>query len=485
MYTAQKNGHNTIYVFGNDKKDGVVFVSGFEGEDILGYTDHSNFNIDSIPPALKEMMEQYSEQMIAAAKEWSPENKRIMNEADTTMFPTINHLIQTKWNQYDPYNNFCPDDFPTGCVATAFGQLMKYYNYPKTGKGSSNYTWNGKTLSADFGATEYQWDKMLDSYHNDNYSEESASAVATLMYHIGVALRMDYAKGGSSAFLDPEPLVKYFDYNAAYTKRYIYGTDEDKKLMYEQLEKRQPIPYCGEGSGSGHAFIIDGYQDGLWGINWGWNGYCDGFFAIGAFNPNKNSHYNYGNRAILDLVPNGNYIADTEAQNGEFTVTTPGTLRSILGKTRYKKIIIHGNINGEDLRELRSRCLCDDYKYETLAQGLVSLDLTDANLVGGGIYRLDASFSNPSDVKYYELIAQKDTLGWGAFSYSNLEELLLPSSVKTLQTQAIYKNEKRRARQTLWGAVQMLTQKHVAKRYIISQKVLPLHHETERRYKYV
>ena len=43
----------------------------------------------------------------------------------------------------------------------------------------------------------------------------------------------------------------------------------------------------------------------------------------------------------------------------------------------------------------------------------------------------------------------------------------------------------RRTRQTLWGAVQMLTQKHVAKRYIISQKVLPLHHETERRYKYV
>ena len=43
----------------------------------------------------------------------------------------------------------------------------------------------------------------------------------------------------------------------------------------------------------------------------------------------------------------------------------------------------------------------------------------------------------------------------------------------------------RRTRQTLWGAVQMLTQKHVAKRYIISQKVVPLHHETERRYKYV
>ena len=53
------------------------------------------------------------------------------------------------------------------------------------------------------------------------------------------------------------------------------------------------------------------------------------------------------------------------------------------------------------------------------------------------------------------------------------------------EIRSIIDREQRRTRQTLWGAVQMLTQKHVAKRYIISQKVVPLHHETERRYKYV
>lgn len=442
LYTAKMDGHNTIYVIGSGNNGGVVFVSGYEGNDILGYTDCGSFNIDSIPPALKQMMKQYSEQMIAAAKGWTGEQQKARLDVNRTARQPINHLIQTKWEQHDPYNKLCPNDYPTGCVATVFAQIMKYYNYPKHGKGSYSYSWNGQTLSADFGSTEYQWDKMLDNYHDGSYSEEKANAVATLMYHVGVATNMKYAKGGSSAYLDPEPIAKYFDYNAAYIKRDISGSDEDTRLMYEQLEKRHPIPFRGTGSGLGHAFIIDGYQDGLWGINWGWKGYCDGYFAIGALNPTEHESYNSDNRAILNLVPNGSYKADTEATDGEFTVTTPGTLRSLLGQTKYKKLTIHGNINGEDLRELRSRCLCEDYKYDTQAQGLVSLDLTDANLVGGGIYRLEASLSDPNNVKYYDCIAKKDTLSWGAFSYSNLEELLLPNSVKTLETQAIYQNEK-------------------------------------------
>ena len=59
------------------------------------------------------------------------------------------------------------------------------------------------------------------------------------------------------------------------------------------------------------------------------------------------------------------------------------------------------------------------------------------------------------------------------------------SLLKTTRKKSYSNVKMRRTRQTLWGAVQMLTQKHVAKRYIISQKVVPLHHETERRYKYV
>lgn len=441
LHTMKMDGKNTIYVVGNGAGGGVTLVSGFEGNGILGYTDRGGFNIDSIPPALKQMMQDYSKQMIAAAKNWSPEMKKAMKQAPKTARQPIDHLIQTKWEQYEPYNNMCPGDYPTGCVATCMAQIMKYYNYPKRGKGSASYTWNGQTLSANFGATEYQWDKMIEKYQNGCYSKESADAVATLMFHLGVAAKMNYNTGGSGAVMKSEILTDYFDYSTAAVTRSINGTDEDQRLMYEELEKKHPIPYSGQSSVSGHAFIVDGYRDGLWGINWGWKGYCDGFFALGALNPMPDQKYNYSNKAILGLVPNGSYTADKAAEDGEFTVTTPGTLRNMLGRTRYKKLKIHGNINGEDLRELRSRCSCEDYKYETLASSLVSLDLSDANLVAGGVYRLEASLSDPNNVKYWDCVALKDTLSWGAFTYSDLEELLLPASIKTMETQAIYFNQ--------------------------------------------
>ena len=43
----------------------------------------------------------------------------------------------------------------------------------------------------------------------------------------------------------------------------------------------------------------------------------------------------------------------------------------------------------------------------------------------------------------------------------------------------------RRNRQTLCGVCKSLTQRHVAERYMIAEKLLPLHHESYQQYKYV
>ena len=48
-----------------------------------------------------------------------------------------------------------------------------------------------------------------------------------------------------------------------------------------------------------------------------------------------------------------------------------------------------------------------------------------------------------------------------------------------------FDGEIRRNRQTLWGVCKSLTQRHVAKRYMIAEKFLPLHHESYQQYKYV
>jgi hypothetical protein len=80
-------------------------------------------------------------------------------------------------------------------------QIMKYYEYPTKGVGSHSYTHPVYgTLSADFGSTTYNYSSMANTYsHESNYQESEIRDVATLMYHCGVALEIDYGATGSSA----------------------------------------------------------------------------------------------------------------------------------------------------------------------------------------------------------------------------------------------------------------------------------------------
>src|SRR4030042_6643593 len=60
---------------------------------------------------------------------------------------SIGPLLTTTWAQGDPYNQYCPLWYTgvrtvTGGVATAAAQIMKFWNYPATGQGSTSYTWN-------------------------------------------------------------------------------------------------------------------------------------------------------------------------------------------------------------------------------------------------------------------------------------------------------------------------------------------------------
>ncbi len=54
-------------------------------------------------------------------------------------------LVGSAWGQSSEsgnlcYNYFTPNNWPSGCVATAMAQLMRYYEYPDYGIGSWEYT---------------------------------------------------------------------------------------------------------------------------------------------------------------------------------------------------------------------------------------------------------------------------------------------------------------------------------------------------------
>ena len=195
-------------------------------------------------------------------------------------------------------------------MATAGAIVMKHHGYPAKGTGSHSYTWNGKTLTANFEHT-YDWTSMPAKY--DGTNDAAFDGVARLMADLGVAVEMQYNKDGSGAYIGNlvTALQKHFGYSKL---TYLASIDDvgaeawNAKLRGE-IDANRPILYsASDASVGGHSFIIDGYKDESFSVNWGWGGYCNGFYQIGALNPESagrptGDKYNLGQTAVIGLQP--------------------------------------------------------------------------------------------------------------------------------------------------------------------------------------
>lgn len=290
-YGEVSNGA-ALYVFNNSPRGFVVVGGTDDNPTIVGYSRTNTYDVNHVPEALKWWMKEYEKSGSAS------------QETMLTNRVSISPLLSTKWGQDEPFNNAIPSvgpeyyPFSTGCTATSLAQIMKYYEYPVHGIGSNSYTidYGVKKLNftADFSQAHYDWEHMRDDYRGD-YTQEEANAVATLMYHVGVAEQTIYSGNGSSAYTDdgPKALINNFDYDKSIqTADREYFSDEDwEQIIYDELSVGRPILYSGARQSAdgevGHSFIIHGYDSeyNLFAINWGWNGHCDGFFPLVGHNP--------------------------------------------------------------------------------------------------------------------------------------------------------------------------------------------------------
>ena len=209
----------------------------------------------------------------------------------------VEPLLTTKWGQDAPFNLQCPlktdgqgrqQHCRVGCVACAMGQVMNYHQYPEVGIGKGTNMFNA-SLTADYGNTHYDWDNMLDSY-KDTYTDAQADAVATLLYHCGVAVNMIYGLQSSATFTAfannmTTALVRCFGYDEEGLRsvnRSNYSREEWLQMIYENLSAGQPIIYSGNSATmGGHTWVVDGYdKEGRIHMNWGWLGRSDGYYDI-------------------------------------------------------------------------------------------------------------------------------------------------------------------------------------------------------------
>ena len=296
---------DAYYVFNNDA-GGFVIIAGDDAvTPVLGYTSTGSFDAENLPDGLKDLLKSYERQIAALGDNY------VANRTATRAAFTGEKLLKTaEWNQYAPFNKYTPNNYVTGCVATAGAIVMKHHGYPAKGTGSHSYTWNGKTLTANF-EHDYDWASMPAKY--DGTNDAAFDGVARLMADLGVAVEMQYAKNGSGAYIGNmiSALQTYFGYSKL---TYLASIDDmeaeawNAKLRGE-IDANRPILYsASDASAGGHSFIIDGYKDESFSVNWGWGGYCNGFYQIGALNPQSEGRptgdkYNIGQTAVIGLQP--------------------------------------------------------------------------------------------------------------------------------------------------------------------------------------
>ncbi len=344
VYSASnERGESCFYAF-SVGENGFVIVSADDCyRPIVGYSTEGTFETENMSPELSYYLDnivkgrcqqQLRKQSAAVAAEWD----LLLNSGkliSRNNGKAATHLIQTLWNQNEPYNLFCPDDHGgpggrayAGCVATAMSQVMKYWDHPLHGTGSHTYTplggWGSypsyPPQTANFGETTYQWDKMPIRISVGS-PEEEINAIALLMYHCGVAVNMMYGPSGSGAYSYdvPQAITNHFSYSehAVHRARYDYSLSEWQNMLKETFDLGWPVYYSGHSERSGHAFVCDGYDDNdLFHFNWGWGGSGDGWFVIdeidfsgdaaAIFNFVPKNVYNYTSLAPTDfkVTPN-------------------------------------------------------------------------------------------------------------------------------------------------------------------------------------
>ena len=298
-------GNDSYYVFNNDA-GGFVIIAGDDAvAPVLGYTSTGAFDANNLPEGLKDLLKSYEQQIAALGKNYKA------NTTSTRAEFTGEKLLNTaKWNQGAPFNKYTPNNYVTGCVATAGAIVMKHHGYPAKGVGSHSYTWNGQNLTASF-EHDYDWANMPVRYTGDN--DAAFDGVARLMSDLGIAVNMQYANGGSASALEDlvTALKKYFGYSkyARHLKIEDLGAEAWNGRLRAEIDANRPVLYSAADSNvGGHSFVIDGYKDESFSVNWGWGGYCDGFYRIGALNPEvdgtpQGDQYNSSQAAVFALQP--------------------------------------------------------------------------------------------------------------------------------------------------------------------------------------
>jgi len=338
-----------VIIAGDDRVKPVLAYSTTGSFDVNNLSDGFSFTLNSFSEEIQYVREHNLEATPDIVAEWKAVAENgIINQGRGNR-AVVGPLLQSTWHQNFPYNSQCPEDpegngghVYAGCVATAMGQVMKFWNYPAQGEGSYYYYPDGYPQQiANFGETEYHFESMpndLDSLS----TEEDYFYIAQLLHHCGIAVEMMYGPNGSGAYSGdvPPALRTYFGYSCDdHITNYGggwwgqgYSNEEWIQMLKDGgLDEGLPLYYSGQddsGAG-GHAFVCDGYDENdYFHFNWGWSGRDDAWCAIGALNTTKYA-FNSMNGFTGHIIPDSEEYLNRPEEITDFNIVENDDMTSV------------------------------------------------------------------------------------------------------------------------------------------------------------
>ena len=141
-----KNGEGFVIVAGDDRVKPILAYSTTGQYDPQNVSEGFAFTLNSFREEIQYVREHNLSATPDIAAEWKMVNERgSLNRSGQTR-AVVDQLCQTLWNQNFPWNSQCPEDETgsgghvyAGCVATAMGMVMKFWEWPAQGVGSHSY----------------------------------------------------------------------------------------------------------------------------------------------------------------------------------------------------------------------------------------------------------------------------------------------------------------------------------------------------------
>ena len=318
-------GTPSYYAFNkNGERGGFVIVAADDAAatPVLAYSDGGRFDAETMPEHVRWWLSQYEHSDYSADRQ----SRRAASRTTKAVAP----MIQTEWAQGDPYNLRTPvvsgSHCATGCVATAWAQLLFFHKHPAQATGTHGYHWNNQYLLTEF-SKPYDWEHMLTKY-SASATDQERQAVALLMSDIGIASELQYgvSSTGGHEYNSLHSIVEHFGYDSAAEIRYrdVFDVVDWRDMLRKNLDKGLPLYYGGFSKDGGHAFICDGYEGEYFHFNFGWGGNYNAYYIFNKL------HGDYNDRqcAIFNIQPDkGGKQEHTLTLSGEVQLTRSREVR--------------------------------------------------------------------------------------------------------------------------------------------------------------